>query len=185
MGILDVLKALKKNHEVIAVLPEASHEEKMIDIVKRLAKPGIRICYVTMKRTYSAMKELLEKNEIDTSEFLWIDAISEMMRDFPDEPRECYLVSSPADFSELSYAIITTLRSPFFPKEGYDYIIFDDVNDLLVYKDEYAVKKLMSKLSQKIRENNTKVVFLALDIKEHENLIKELGKIGMKIVNIK
>ena len=180
-----LVKELANCHVIIATVPKSTHLINAAAIVKDMLQTGKKVGYIVLNRTYLFMKEQFEKVGIDTKEIMWVDAISKTIKDSVPYDKNCYYVNSPGNFDELKYVILKSLKSPFFQQEGVDYIVFDSLHHLFVYKDKEYIKKFFSGVAKKIKESNTKVVFLASDKKDYEDLMKKLGKYVDKVINLK
>ena len=74
-------------------------------------------------------------------------------------------MSSPGSLKKLSLMIDKFLRHDF------EYIIFDSLNDLLIYREKKSVKRFLLKTFKKIKSSKTKAIFYVLNLKEQEDLI--------------
>ena len=69
--------------------------------------------------------------------------------------------------------------------ENFDYIVLDAINNLLVYRDKDTVIKFLTDIVSRVEETKTKMIFYAMSIKEHEELIKDCATFMDNIIPIK
>ena len=174
---MNIKKELSSSKTLLVIMPSIDYNKIMADVIKQLS--GKSICYVTLNKTYNSLRELFEKNNIDISSIVFVDAISKTIKDTPNQTKGCYFCSSPGALTEISATLSKFLNHKF------EYIIFDSLTNLLIYHQKYPVAQFLSALANKIRESNTKAVFYALDVKEHDELIKETEMFVDKVIELK
>jgi archaellum biogenesis ATPase FlaH len=172
---MDISKELQKNQTILLIMPSADYSRDIISVMKKLKG---NICYVTLNKTFDALKEDFKKNKIKTDNIVFIDAISKTIRQVPDTTEGCYFISSPGSLTEISIAIDRFLR------HNFDYIIFDSLTNMLIYEKKAPVAKFVSSLVNKIRATKTKAIFYALSVQEQQALIAETGMFVDKVVNL-
>ena len=69
--------------------------------------------------------------------------------------------------TELSLLITKLL------KYKIDYLVFDSLTNILTYEKKAPLVKFFSSIANKIKGSQTKAIFYALDIKEHESMAKQ------------
>jgi len=174
---MDILKEIDDNSSVLLIIEGMNYNEEAAKITRDLSKK--KVCFITLNKTYPAMKELLEKKGINTGNITWIDAISKTMKNVPDKEDNCYYISSPGALTEIAITISK------LQKENFDYIILDAINNLVVYRDKKTVAKFLIDFVSKIEDTNTKIIFYAFSTKEQEDLLKECGTFMDKTVSVK
>ena len=172
---MNIITELESNQIILLLMPSAGYSTLTIDILKGLA--GRSICYVTLNKTHQALKDVFQKNEIDTKNIFFIDCISKTIKKCPDIVEGCYFVESPAALTEMSLCITKVLA------KNVSHIIFDSLTNLLIYEKKAPVARFVSIISNKIRETKTKAVFYTLSITEQEKLIKETGMFVDKVID--
>lgn len=173
---MDIKNELSQNQVVLLLMPGIEYNNVIGDIAKQLS--GKNICYVTLNKTYDALKEFFSKKKVDTGKIMFIDAISKTIKKVPDQTAGCYFVSSPGALTEISISIDR------FLKHGFDYLIFDSLTNLLIYQKRAPVAMFVSSIINKIRGSKTKAVFYALSVKEQEELITESGMFVDKVIDL-
>jgi KaiC/GvpD/RAD55 family RecA-like ATPase len=174
---MNVKKELASNKTVLLIMPGIEYNETILDVLRQLA--GKSICYVTLNKTFDSLKELFEKNGINISNIVFIDAISKTIKSVPSQTKNCYFCSYPGALTEISLAISKFLR------HNFEYLIFDSLTNLLIYQKKAPVAQFLSNLANKIRDSNTKAVFYALSVKEQDEIIKEAEMFVDDVVEIK
>ena len=154
---MDIIKELSDNQTILLLMPGIEYNKIVLETIKTLSDK--RVCYVTLNKTYGALKELFKKNKIKTDNILFVDAITRSLKEAKDIPKECYFVS-PTSISDAFAALHTIIQ------QEYDYPVFDSLTNLFSYKETEGVEDLIFVLLNKIRETKTKAVFYALNEQE-------------------
>ena len=173
---MDIKKELSQNQTILLIMSSTDYNKEIIGVIKKLNTQNI--VYVTLNKTRDSLVELFKKNKINTKNIVFIDAISKMIKNVPDQSEGVYYVSSPGALTELSLVISK------FIKHDFDYLIFDSLTNLLIYESKSPVAAFVSSLVNKIKENKTKAIFYALSVKEQETLIKESGMFVDKVIDL-
>ena len=174
---MTVLSELSKNQTVLLVMSNTKYNDRITDIAKQLSKKNV--CYITYNKTYAAIKDTFKKKKISSKNTVFIDAISSSLTTSEKQTDTCYFLPSPGALTELSILITKFMRHKF------DYIIFDSITNLLIYRDKKTVEKFLMSVINKVKTNNAKAVFYAIDIKEHEPLIKSVSMFVDKVLEEK
>jgi len=169
-------KELSSNQNILLLVSSLDYNNEIINTVKGLSKSSI--CYVTLNKTHSALKETFKKNKINTKNIIFIDAISKTIKKTPKQAENCYFVSSPAALTELSIAINK------FLDYGFEYLIFDSLNSLLVYQKKSPITRCISSIVNKIKGSKTKAIFYAMSSDKEKDLIKETSMFVDKVIDL-
>lgn len=164
-----------KQHTLLAI-SSGDYNSEIVNNLKQLS--GKSVCYVTLNKTHQALQEIFTENKINMDNMIIIDAISKTIKTVPEIEKNCYFISSPGALTELSIAIKK------FLDYGFEYLIFDSLNSLLIYQKSSIVKKWISSIINKIKESNTKAIFYTLNLEEQKDLIKETSMFVDKVVNL-
>jgi hypothetical protein len=159
------------------IIPSEKYNEIVLEIPRQLC--GKKICYITLNKTYNALKELLENenNEI-LNNMVFIDAITKSFGK-AENTDDCFFVSSPQALTELSIVIYE------FMKYKFDYIIFDSLTTLLIYqKTEESVIKFIYNMANKIKTIGSKGIFYVLKTEEHKLMIQEASMVIDNVVDL-
>jgi hypothetical protein len=174
---MNIKKELSSNKTLLLIMPGIDYNKIIVDVIKNIS--GKNICYVTLNKTYNSLKELFEKNNIDTTNIVFVDAISKIIKDVPNQTKGCYFCSYPGALTEISLTISK------FLKHKFEYLIFDSLTNLSIYQKKYPIAQFLSVLANKIRDSSTKAIFYALNVKSHDELIKETEMFVDKVIEMK
>ena len=173
---MEIEKILLPKQTLLLVMSREKYNEDILDSLKSLS--GKSVCYVTLNKTYKALREMFEENNIDMQNMIIIDAISKTIKPCQEIEKNCYFVNSPGALTELAIAIDK------FLKYGFEYIIFDSLNSLLVYREMSSVSRWISCLVGKIRESGTRAIFYSVNLNGQDDMIKEVSALADKVVDL-
>jgi len=173
---MDINAALLKGKVLLLVVPSASYGELEVQVARELS--GKNVCYVTLNKTHQAMREIFEKEGVDTHGFVFVDAISKTIRRVPDQTDGCYFASSPSALTEISILVSKCMR------HGFRYLVFDSLTSLLVYQDRAPVARFISNIATQARASDSDALFYTLDIESQTSLIKECSMMVDAVVKV-
>ena len=175
---MNIEKELDQNQTILVIMDSLAYNRQIVSIAKKLSSKK-RVCYVTLNKTHDSLRELFEKNKVNTKNMACIDAITKTITNVPSQTGHCIFCSSPAALTEISLAISKKL------KQDFDYLIFDSLTNLLIYQKKAPVAKFVSNIINKIKASGKKAVFCALSVKEQDALIKETGMFVDNVIELK
>jgi KaiC/GvpD/RAD55 family RecA-like ATPase len=164
------------DQKIILVVSGGEYYNDMMSSMKQLS--GKSVCYVTLNKTYSVLQEDFEKNGIDMSNIIIIDAISKTVKPAQEIVKNCVFVESPGALTELSIAIKKLLDYDF------EYLIFDSLSSLLIYRDMPIIKRWVVSTMGNIKKSNTKAIFYTLNLEGQQDIIKEADALVDKIISL-
>jgi len=173
MKSIDVIKELSANQVILLAMKSNEYDKVVSDVIKQLS--GKKVCYITLNKTFDFFKDLFEERKIDLGEIIFLDAISELIKETFGQTRGCYFTSPPDSLRALSKLVDKFVRHKF------EYLIFDSLTSLLIYHEKAEVTKFVSELINKVKESKMKTIFYVLDVEEQEDLIRETGGFIEKI----
>ena len=178
MNKIPILENKLNSPSTLLIIPSYEYNNVISEIPKKLSNK--KICYITLNKTYNALKEKFENNpDINTKNIVFIDAITKSIGKVENK-EDCYFISSPQALTEISIVLSEFLNYKF------DYVILDSLTTLLIYqKAEEPVIKFTSNIVNKIKESGAKGIFYVLDIDEHRMLIDETSMLMDGITNLK
>jgi len=171
---MEIKNELATSQIVLLLVSSTEYNDVIIDVAKQLSEKSV--CYVTLNKTFLAIKGNLRKKGINMKNTVFIDCISKTFKQIQKATDECYFVSSPAALTEMSLVISK------FLKRNFEYIIFDSLTNLLIYQRRAPVAKFLSSIINKIKASETKAIFYAVSVKEQEELIKECCMFADKVI---
>lgn len=172
--MVNISKELSSNQTLLLLMQSLEYNQVIVDTLKQIS--GSKVCYITLNKTYDALVEIFQKNNIDIKNVIFIDAISKTIKKVPGNTENVYYVSNPGALTELSLIIKK------FLKHDFDYLVFDSLTNLLIYQKKAPCAKFISSLVNNIKKTKIKAVFYALDVKEQAELIKQAGMFVDKVI---
>ena len=146
-------KEMEKCRNILVTIPNADYDTITTDIISQIYTK--KICYVTLNKTYSALKDFLIRQKIYTVNIAFVDGITKTVIN-AENRKDCSFVSSPGALDELTNAISRLLQPNF------DYLIFDSLSDLLTYGDADEAERFVKTITDCLAENRCKGIFYAL-----------------------
>tara|TARA_Y100000310_G_C20676263_1_gene813256 strand:- start:2453 stop:2977 length:525 start_codon:yes stop_codon:yes gene_type:complete len=149
--MVNIKEEFSKNQTILLLMSSVEYNDVILDTLKQLE--GASISYVSLNKTYPAVKENLKNNGVNTDNIVFIDCISKTVMKRPPQAENCYYISSPGALTEISIAISKFLR------HGFNYVIFDSLTSLLVYNTrikKYRVRAQEIKQNLPVLENKLK-----------------------------
>ncbi|MDP2666266.1 MAG: hypothetical protein Q8P05_02085 [Candidatus Diapherotrites archaeon] len=162
---MDILPHLEKDPVLEILIPAPEYVSLTQDISRQLSTK--RVCYVTLNKTAASLAESLKHNQVNLENIFFVDAISKTFTNNPPSSPLIAYADSPGNFDSLNKVLDMTLPQKF------DFLIFDSVTNVLVYRDIPSTVQFLSSLVRRIREHSTKAVFFTLQIDKHQELIQE------------
>lgn len=153
MSKIEIKKELDNNQAAILLVPNIEYDDVIVDMARQLS--GKKICYVTLNKTYSALKELLKLNNVDVKNIIFIDGITKNVKNTADID-DCRFVDSPVMMSELSKNLSMLL------KQDFDYLVFDSLTNLFTYQGKSSVEYFVQTLISMLEERGCRGIFFAL-----------------------
>lgn len=174
---MDTIKELAENQTIILILSGIEYHRGVLEVARQLS--GQRVAYVTLNKTFSAMKDDFGKEGIDASKFVFVDGITKTIKKVKGSTTACYYVSSPAALDEISGALSKILA------RGFRYVLFDSLTNLPIYGGKAPVARFVSGTVAMIKERKGMAIFYALGVKEQDGFIQESGMSVDKIIDLR
>jgi KaiC/GvpD/RAD55 family RecA-like ATPase len=161
--------------EIEVLIFNNGYQKKVIDFIKKTEKKFGYVCYVTLNKPYSVITEDFKKNNIDTTKFIFIDAITSTIKK-PAPRKNCIFVSSPNSLTELSITIKELCKHD--PKV----LIFDSLSALLIYEKGPAAREFIHSLTNTLRVHNVKGKFIILKHDADSALMKDISMFADRVI---
>jgi hypothetical protein len=173
---MDLDKILESKVACI-VLPGDKFNEEIIKILKKIKNK--KICYVTLNKGADVLLESLNKNKINQKNFFFIDCVSKTIIQ-PKERENCQFISSPNALIEISLTINKCIDS------GFPLVIVDSLSTFMIYHDSETIIHFFHSLSNKIRNEEGKILILTISNKDKDSeVFKKMEIIVDKIIEVK
>src|SRR3990167_446120 len=122
---------------ILLVLVDPTTKEQINNqIIGSLA--GKKCVYITVGKPYKSISANLEKNSINTSNFLFIDMVTKMVEPDIKKTDKCIYIDSPQNLTDLGI-LLSNATSSLKPKEGF--VLFDSVTILMLHNDPKSINK--------------------------------------------
>lgn len=167
--------ALSNINSLLFMVDSLENNSLAIYVAKQLENK--KICYVTLHKTADAVKELLEKKKIDTSNIVFVDGITKVIGLPANDNVKMHFVNSPGDLMGLNLIIFNLFN------KGYDYLIFDSLTDLMPYSQLPKIKEFISNLINNAKRKNTKVLFYTQNSQNISSFIAEIEPLINGVIN--
>ena len=156
-----ILPDLEEGKELILALFSADTiRENTIEMVRDLIKAGYTIIIISTNQPYEVLRWNFEKNGIDPSPVMFIDAITNYaVGRTPVGVKGVKFVSSPSNLTELGVAITGVLGE--LPP-GRSCVIFDSVNTMFIYLPSVDVSRFLHYIGNRLRILGIPGIFLAV-----------------------
>jgi hypothetical protein len=162
---IDFSSILSSSDSILVRIPSELYNQSVTYVPRLLTDHNL--CYVTLNKTYSSLKQQFNKDGFSSDNLVYIDAITRSMES-AENTNDCYFVSSPQALTELSIVITEFLA------QNIDYVILDSLTTLLIYQKKVdPVVKFVTKMVNTVKKENSHMIFFVLDSKEHQLLIEE------------
>lgn len=163
-----------KEFIVLATVSAKNYQKTNIELVKHLTKkkkiPGV---YVTLNKSFSAMKSIFEKAKVDTRMIIFIDAVTKTAGGKIAKTKNCLFIGNPENLSDISIAMDQAVRA--LPGKE-KFLFFDSLSTLLLYNNVETVVRFIHFLSGKMRVWKVKGIIISLERKADKELIEELSQ---------
>ena len=150
---IEIEKEMEKCQNILVTIPNADYDMITTDIISQIYTK--RICYVTLNKTYNALKDFFDRKKISMVNMMFVDGITRTVIN-AENRKDCSFVSSPGALDELMVTISGLLS------QSFNYLIFDSLSDLLTYRNVDEVEQFVKNITDLLVENKCKGIFYAL-----------------------
>jgi len=179
--IKDTFSDLPEHWLLLFVINTEDYLEKNIAILNEVLKQEDAIViYITLNRPYSALKKILEKNNINTDKLFFIDCITKTL-DAEKEEKQCLFLENPRNLTNLAIAIDEIISA--VPSKNKSLFV-DSMSTLLIYNRVEMVSKFMHVLTGKIRVLNLNGVLISTEKELDPELDDQLNLLVDKTVDL-
>ena len=149
--------------------------------IKLLTKEGKGI-YVTLNRPYDSIKEILKKNNVDTSKLFFIDCITESASGKSRRTKDCLFISSIKNLTELSIAITQAIH--LLSKEKNKFLYLDALSTFFIYHSAPTVTKFSHLLMSKLKLELLTSIFLSVESEMDERIKSRIISFCDKVITV-
>jgi len=162
LKVQKIFDELPEKFAVLVVEKQKEYPAVNVELIKYFLKKGVPGVYVSINKTAEDLTETFEKEKIDTSKIIFLDAVSRMSDGKKIEKENYLYVESPKDLVELS----VSLEEAVGKLKGKKFIVFDSITTLLIYNKAIAIEKFVHAIAGKMHAWEAKGVFTAMDSTE-------------------
>ncbi len=124
-------------------------------VLKQFSKKSVSGAYVCLNRPQHAVKNILQEENIDFKNILFIDCISTSLTNVAEEENVTH-ISTPADLTGLSISI-----SEFINDVSHDkFVMIDALGTLLIYNHEEIVLKFIRCVLEECSETGCAAIMI-------------------------
>ena len=172
---MTIKKKLEKDQTILISVQPTKYQSTINSLVKELHKETL--CYISLNKTYESIKEVFDKQHVQ--DHVIVDDISKTIKKVEGQKKDCYYINSPAALTELSLVINKLLEYEI------DYLIFDAVSSMLVYRTAHEVENFLQTITSKIKGTKTKAVFLIIKNKQSEEVLEQASTYFDEVISKK
>lgn len=176
------LKDMQEPGIILALTSAKDYNEANIDFLKYLIytknEPGV---YLTFNKPYSTMKQIMEKENIDSRMIIFIDAITLPSGGKSDNSDRCLYLNDLRNLSDLAIIIDEAVDAIPFDKK---FLFLDSLSTLLLYNNTGGVAKFVHFLTGKLRAWNLDGIFLSLELESDADFLAQLSLFCDKKINL-
>jgi len=176
MSMMDNIKKLEDGEVILVISKPEKILDSCLDTVKQLSKDHTGI-YVSINKPSKVILKHLEDKKISSNNLYFIETYPNEVR---DKIKNCVVIDSPANLTEISLAIKQFSNS--IPPEAKKYAIIDSLSTLLVYNSKQTLLKFAHFLINEFELNNVKGVFFTTNSKDDQELSNNLKQFVTKTV---
>jgi len=179
---LSELEGLPKQFILLLVVTQKNYAAPNTDLLKNFINDkGVVTIYLTVNRPCQNLEEFLKEKGVDTTNFFFLDAISEEVIGPLPSKNNCIYIDSPKDLTSLSIGIVTAFEKT----KGKDRFLFlDSLSTLMIYNDPRVVKKFIHFLTAKMRLFGVKGAMITLQKDLDAKLISDFSPFVDKVVEV-
>lgn len=173
----ELLKTLINSQNTVCILSKEQYQPITNRLIEEAGKKYDRIDYVALNKPYLTLKHYLESRNIPPKKFFFIDAITST-NGRQIEDKNCQYVTHPSALTEMNLKISDALRN-----KNPELTIVDSLSSLLVYNSESYVLRFVHGLINKIKESNSKGIYLILKSDITESILDDLALFSDSIID--
>lgn len=167
---INKLKNLKE-YVALAIVDADRYQKANLSLMKELIKDGIPGVYVTLNLPCSNVKAIFQREKMDLSKVIFIDAVTKTAGGKMERTDDCLFIGSPKNLSDISIAMDQAIMA-ITTKDKF--LFFDSLSTLLLYNNIDVVAKFIHFLSTKMRVWKVRGVIISLRRTKDQDLIQEL-----------
>ena len=174
----DKEKIMKSRIEIF-IIPNKIYQEKLLEIIKSAAQEFKgKLLYMEALLPAEKIIETMKKNDVDSREIFFIDAVSKDIQADISDHGIAY-ISSPQNFAQFNADLMQILE-----KEKPECLIFDSLSTILLYQPDLVVVRFVHDLIAKLIVAHACGKFTCLLEDINSTLIKDVSMFADNVIDM-
>ena len=174
----DKEKIMKSRIEIF-IIPNKIYQEKLLEIIKSAAQEFKgKLLYISINKPAEKIIETMKKNDVDSREIFFIDAVSKDIQADISDHGIAY-ISSPQNFAQFNADLMQILE-----KEKPECLIFDSLSTILLYQPDLVVVRFVHDLIAKLIVAHACGKFTCLLEDINSTLIKDVSMFADIVIDM-
>ena len=174
----DKEKIMKSRIEIF-IIPNKIYQEKLLEIIKSAAQEFKgKLLYISINKPAEKIIETMKKNDVDSREIFFIDAVSKDIQADISDHGIAY-ISSPQNFAQFNADLMQILE-----KEKPECLIFDSLSTILLYQPDLVVVRFVHDLIAKLIVAHACGKFTCLLEDINSTLIKDVSMFADNVIDM-
>ena len=174
----DKEKIMKSRIEIF-IIPNKIYQEKLLEIIKSAAQEFKgKLLYISINKPAEKIIETMKKNDVDSREIFFIDAVSKDIQADISDHGIAY-ISSPQNFAQFNADLMQILE-----KEKPECLIFDSLSTILLYQPDLVIVRFAHDLIAKLIVAHACGKFTCLLEDINSTLIKDVSMFADSVIDM-
>jgi len=174
----DKEKIMKSRIEIF-IIPNKIYQEKLLEIIKSAVQEFKgKLLYISINKPAEKIIETMKKNDVDSREIFFIDAVSKDIQADISDHGIAY-ISSPQNFAQFNADLMQILE-----KEKPECLIFDSLSTILLYQPDLVVVRFVHDLIAKLIVAHACGKFTCLLEDINSTLIKDVSMFADNVIDM-
>jgi archaellum biogenesis ATPase FlaH len=166
---------------ILAIVTDTFNDDyinKIMPIIKLSSGKNNKILYISLNKTYKSMAMQLQQNNIDISNFFFIDTItSSLIKPAPVD--NCIFLKTANNTKKFYQTMIKIIK-----ERKINIMVFDSLSSLTSYKNMDEIINFISLLVGSLSALNCSSVFICLKIDKNYRLIQHIKMNVEKVIEL-
>ena len=174
----DKEKIMKSRIEIF-IIPNKIYQEKLLEIIKSAAQEFKgKLLYISINKPAEKIIETMKKNDVDSREIFFIDAVSKDIQADISDHGIAY-ISSPQNFAQFNADLMQILE-----KEKPECLIFDSLSTILLYQPDLVIVRFTHDLIARLIVAHACGKFTCLLEDINSTLIKDVSMFADIVIDM-
>jgi hypothetical protein len=149
----------------LIIIPPSVYNQSIARLIRNAAEKPI--CYISLNKTYSALLQLLKKNNVNADRYYFIDFVSPTIFRKKKEERCVFLDS--LDLNGLADVTLNLIKT-----KKINALTFDSISSLLVYKTDAEVVGFFNYVLSFLEKLNVDTTLVCLSDDANRPSVKQI-----------